>query len=150
MSDAQMIWKTYALLNLQNTLNFRRKNLLAKRTRLGVSQQNLNDRSSHINTDLSGAIYKLKNNQGFIKKRKKSKVIRYYHIDSSRSDYFRVLIMLYMPWRDEESEVLDVDAEVVFQDNSYHILQGKKEFCKLDDETLDGYLETLENDGREA
>jgi exonuclease III len=55
-----------------------------------------------------------------------------------------------MPWRDEESEVLDVDAEVVFQDNSYDILQRKKEFCKLDDETLDGYLETLENDGREA
>lgn len=51
--------------------------------------------------------------------------------------------MLYLPWRKENDELLEIDAELVFNSNIQSILRVKQEFCKVDDETLDGYINQL-------
>ncbi|KAG2191489.1 hypothetical protein INT47_013266 [Mucor saturninus] len=93
----------------------------------------------------AGKVYVLKNDSGFLTRRAKSKVIRYYkfNLEKEPSEFFRSLIMLYKPWRDEEKELLDIIHEDVFNANINLIMERKKEFCAIDDATLDMYMEQL-------
>lgn len=63
--------------------------------------------------------FRLQNEMGFMKLRRKSKGIRYrrYCIHLDRMNYFRVLIMLYLPWRNEEVDVENVNCEQIFNEN---------------------------------
>ncbi|CEP08567.1 hypothetical protein [Parasitella parasitica] len=75
----------------------------------------------------------------WIKRRKKSKVIRYYKFnknDESRPDYFRTLLMLYKPWRNEETELMNFNAEEVVNINSGLIAFNFQEFTKIHEDTL--------------
>jgi len=58
-------------------------------------------------------IYALRDESGFIRKRLGPSIIRYrrFNINTERSDYFRELVMLYAPWRNEEVELLTRDCE---------------------------------------
>ncbi|KAG2192949.1 hypothetical protein INT47_004688 [Mucor saturninus] len=93
----------------------------------------------------AGKVFVLKNDSGFLTRRAKSKVIRYYkfNLEKEPSEFFRTLIMLYKPWRDEEKELLDIIHEDVFNSNINLIMERKKEFCAIDDATLDMYMEQL-------
>ncbi|CEP10131.1 hypothetical protein, partial, partial [Parasitella parasitica] len=88
----------------------------------------------------------------WIKRRKKSKVIRYYKFnknDESRPDYFRTLLMLYKPWRNEETELLNVNAEEVVNINSALIAFNFQEFTKIDEDALEDYMQQLMGDRQE-
>ncbi|KAG5672958.1 hypothetical protein PVAND_003045 [Polypedilum vanderplanki] len=63
--------------------------------------------------------YKLKNNSGTIKLRRRPKIIRYVrfsrHIDEI--NYFREMCMLFLPWRNEDDEIENQDCAKKFQEN---------------------------------
>ncbi|KAG2193629.1 hypothetical protein INT47_007461 [Mucor saturninus] len=68
-----------------------------------------------------GEVFELKKDSGFIRRRSK----------------------------DEAMEFLDVDTEKKFLENQNNIVFIKKEFCTIDDETLDGYMEQLNGEMEE-
>ncbi|CEP17045.1 hypothetical protein [Parasitella parasitica] len=106
------------------------------------------DNSRNVDGGRPGQVFRLKNNDGFIKRRKKSKIIRYYKFDveNTPEDYFRTLLMLYHPWRNEQNELIDVDCIDKFNGLRDSVMESKLEFCKLDDNALDDYLESLLNE----
>ena len=109
------------------------------------------DLSGNDHGGLPGEVYQLNgDNNGWIKRRTKSKVIRYYkfNIDSDREDYFRAILMLYKPWRDETVELMDADCEGVYRQFSTEVEEARAEFNRIDDAVLDEYNRQLsgEND----
>lgn len=82
----------------------------------------------------------LKDKSGFLKKRTIPRVIRFrrFNILQDPENYFREMIMLYMPWR-EESEDL-VDCESKYNRNLQLIQKNRKEFNAFDDEFLEAEM----------
>ncbi len=56
-------------------------------------------------------IYRLKNNDGFIKERKLNRIIRFvnYNIEQDEDNFFREQVMLFLPWRNEQLDILSID-----------------------------------------
>ncbi|KAI8333253.1 hypothetical protein BD560DRAFT_428822 [Blakeslea trispora] len=75
------------------------------------------------------------------KKRKEAKIIRYYlaAVDRNPEVYFYSLLMLYLPWKNEQ-EFVDIDLETKFNKNKELILKNREEFSKVEDETLEEYV----------
>ncbi|KAG5666208.1 hypothetical protein PVAND_017645 [Polypedilum vanderplanki] len=78
--------------------------------------------------------YKLKNNSGTIKLRRKPKIIRYvrYNLHEDEVNYYREMCMLYVPWRNEDAEIENQNCEKKFKENEeliktnydkYHAIQ---------------------------
>ena len=111
------------------------------------TQENTDDNNNN-GDHLPDGIIELQNGDGFIKRRKSPKVIRFrgYRLAQAPLDYYRELVMLYLPWRDEEIDVLLVDCETTFRQNQEAILANRREFTTFDDATL---MEALENVERE-
>lgn len=80
----------------------------------------------------------LKNNSGYIFKRRNSRVIRYrnYYYEEDPENYIREHLMLFLPWRNEEANILQQDMEKLFNDNEAHILSIKRKFNAIDDLNL--------------
>ncbi|KAI9338332.1 hypothetical protein BD770DRAFT_415471 [Pilaira anomala] len=62
--------------------------------------------------------------------------------------FYRTLLILNLPWRNEETELLEVDTGLKFNVNNVAVLKAKKEFCTIDDEVLEssffsGFLKLL-------
>ena len=55
----------------------------------------------------------LKDGSGFVKKRTKPCIIRYrrFNLDLARVEYFREMLMLYYPWRNEQQNLMKKDNE---------------------------------------
>ncbi|KAF6217109.1 hypothetical protein GE061_001462 [Apolygus lucorum] len=73
-------------------------------------------------------VLKLKNNDGFISKRTKSKIIRFvrFNIETHEDDFYREQLMLFLPWLDEESELICVNQKNKFNENKQMIIQNRK------------------------
>jgi len=58
----------------------------------------------------------LKNNAGYLEKRRKPKVIRYrrYNIKTDEQNYYREQCMLFLPWMDESCELINADIKQKF------------------------------------
>ncbi|KAE8739092.1 hypothetical protein FOCC_FOCC015415 [Frankliniella occidentalis] len=80
----------------------------------------------------------LKNKSGYITKCLHSKIIRYrnYHYEIDPENYLRENIMLYLPWRNEKAEILNVNLEDVFTKYKQRISDNKVEFNAFSDEAL--------------
>lgn len=95
----------------------------------------------------------LLNQSGFVKIRRKSKVIRYrkYSIHQDRLNYFRVLVMLYYPWRNEESEVDNANCENIFNankdviDNHFRLYNDNKPVDSAQETELENVVAEVEN-----
>ncbi|EPB84752.1 hypothetical protein HMPREF1544_08473 [Mucor circinelloides 1006PhL] len=87
------------------------------------------------------------------RRRKSNKAIQYYYKfnkhDETRPDYFWTLLMLYKPWRDEEGEVINVNAEELVNLHSEMIGLAFQEFTRLDEEDLEEVLERVIGDRAE-
>ncbi|CEP09957.1 hypothetical protein, partial, partial [Parasitella parasitica] len=98
----------------------------------------------------SGKWYQLKagSPQVYIRRRKSSKVIRYYKYnqDGNPAEYYRTLLMLYRPWRDEERELLSVDCEAHVASHREEINTGLAEFCVINDDRLDQFFDQVMRD----
>lgn len=66
----------------------------------------------------------MKNGTGTLHKRKQPKVIRYVHYDRNkgRANFFRELVMLFKPWRDEYDEIESQNCEDIHKEHCEDIL----------------------------
>ncbi|KAG8181002.1 hypothetical protein JTE90_024750 [Oedothorax gibbosus] len=82
----------------------------------------------------SNPYLKLMEHSGFIKRRTLPKVIRFrkFNVIQNELHYFREMVMLYLPWRDEKNDL--VNCEETFRANIEFINRSRKEF---DDEVLE-------------
>ena len=89
--------------------------------------------------------YKLLNNTGYVKKRSKPRVLRYKAFKRAEKDYYRVELMLYMPWRSELNEVEKVDQIVVYRAQSEVIGHNKRLlFPEIDPDHFEEVLRLVE------
>ncbi|KAL7329041.1 hypothetical protein PS15p_207214 [Mucor circinelloides] len=69
--------------------------------------------------------------------------------DETRPDYSRTLLILYKPRRDEDAELINVNAEELVNLHSEMIGLAFQEFTRLDEEDLEEVLERVMGDRAE-
>src|SRR5277367_6234481 len=91
--------------------------------------------------------FELKNESGFVNKRTKDRIIRYrkYNKLQHKDEFFRSELMLFLPWRCEETELLNVNLEEKYLRMSVteQFKDNRARFLAVDDDAL---LEQVEND----
>lgn len=92
---------------------------------------------------------RLKDNGGFVRRRIKPKVIRYrrYSLEYDPDNYYRELLMLYLPRRNEVTKLIDIDLQAKFTQHRSQILQNRKQFNSFEDTVL---LTAMEEADRRA
>ena len=76
----------------------------------------------------------LMDNSGTLSKRRKSKIIRFrrYNIHQDESNYFRELIMLFLPWRNETHDVERQNCKQLYKDAQDQIDALRKKYSVFD------------------
>ncbi|XP_037825564.1 uncharacterized protein LOC119613607 [Lucilia sericata] len=112
------------------------------------NDETYNEHEDHEENELSGRFLRLKDNSGFIKKKTKPNVIRYRHYNANthRSDYFRELVMLYHPWRNEEIDILQNDNEGFCSIHKDSIESNRKRYDVFEERELENVLENLRHE----
>lgn len=91
----------------------------------------------------------LKDNSGFIRERTKPKVIRYrrYNLDIDADNYYREQLMLFYPWRNEQTDILDINRPKIFLENRDIIIENYEKYNAFqNDENLEEILKDIENE----
>ena len=90
----------------------------------------------------------LKNKDGYIKKRQRSRILRYkrYKINVDEWNHFRVQLMLYLPWLIEEDEIEVKDTFEKFEKNKMTILRNRHLFESVVIELYDQEVERIEQE----
>ncbi|KAK3933002.1 OVARIAN TUMOR DOMAIN-containing deubiquitinating enzyme 10 [Frankliniella fusca] len=80
----------------------------------------------------------LNNDSGFIFKRTCARIIRYrnYHYEVDPDNYIRENLMLFLPWRDEQKDILDQNMERLFTLHKTVLSEKKKQFNAFSYEAL--------------
>lgn len=94
---------------------------------------------------------KLLDGSGQLKKRKTRKIIRFRHYGKFQEpeDYAREQLMLFIPWRDENKELLSINSIEVAKMKEEEILKNSVPFYairEIDDEALHDILHEIEDD----
>jgi hypothetical protein len=99
----------------------------------------------------TGNSYRLKNNLGFLTPRYRSRIIRYrgYQLEKEPLNFYRERIMLYLPWRDEETDILSKDWMQVFKDNLQQIKDIESKYVYNWEIKYDKIMESVEKDMNE-
>ena len=76
------------------------------------NQWDTHEQTLSTNNDFVGNVLKLLNGKGWVVKRRKTKVIRYrkYQLEKEPKHFYREKVMLYIPWRDENRDILQIDC----------------------------------------
>jgi len=71
--------------------------------------------------------YQMLDGTGRVKRRNHAPILRWvrFSLSSSPSDYFREHVMLFFPWRSEETELISNDNESTFR-NNFEIIKRNK------------------------
>ncbi|OBZ80775.1 hypothetical protein A0J61_11176, partial [Choanephora cucurbitarum] len=104
---------------------------------------NANDDADNEENPSDGSTFiTLREDLGSVKKRKQTKVIRYHlqALDKNPDIYFYSLLMLYLPWKDEVTDLIDVDVANKFEQNKDIILSNRNEFILISDESIEEFL----------
>ncbi|KAG2191078.1 hypothetical protein INT47_004755 [Mucor saturninus] len=85
----------------------------------------------------------LKNDTGYVKKRGRPKIIKYFknNIEKDPDSYFYSVIMLYFPWYNQKNDLDDVNCKLLFEEHSKQIYENISEFSKIPDQTILNYME---------
>ncbi|KAI8116853.1 ATP-dependent DNA helicase PIF1 [Lucilia cuprina] len=112
------------------------------------NDETYNEHEDQEENELSGRFLRLKDNSGFIKKKTKPNVIRYrhYNVNTHRSDYFRELVMLYHPWRNEEIDILQNDNEGFCSIHKDSIESNRRRYDVFEERELENVLENLRHE----
>ncbi|RNA19533.1 ATP-dependent DNA helicase, partial [Brachionus plicatilis] len=91
---------------------------------------------------------KLKDGDGYVVLRQKSKVLRYkrYNKLKDEQNYMRVLIMLYMPWYDEKKQVEVTNLLRALEENRQEIVVNRAKFESIVSENFDKAQEEIEKE----
>lgn len=118
-------------------------NIVSGNSKVSQNEEEVID-EEEINVAPSNKL-KLKDDKGYIRKRRSPKIIRFVRYDLAKDsiNFFREQIMLYHPWRDEISEIENKNCEKLYLGNKAEIDQKRKIFTKLD-YNIDDILRKLE------
>lgn len=72
------------------------------------------------NSQNNDRCHKLNQEMGYMKERRKVKIMRYrkYSMEIDGDDYYRENLMLFLPWRCEENDILNCDMEKKYLENA--------------------------------
>ncbi|KAG5666226.1 putative ATP-dependent DNA helicase PIF1, partial [Polypedilum vanderplanki] len=91
--------------------------------------------------------FDLKNNSGYITIRKRPKIIRYVRFNRHEDEvnYFREMVLLFLPWRNEDEEVESQDCAKKFEENEAVIKRNYDKYnaVSLD---IDAILQEIQNE----
>ena len=73
-----------------------------------------------------------KDNKGFIRLRKTAKIIRYrrYQKEKEPVNFYREKLMLYVPWRDEDNDLINIDHQTKFDSFLSTILDRERQYVE--------------------
>ncbi|XP_075158165.1 uncharacterized protein LOC142231442 [Haematobia irritans] len=96
--------------------------------------------------------FEQKDKSGYMIERIKPHVIRYRHysVSTHRSDYFRELVMLYRPWRNEEVELLHNDNEATCIAEKELIEINRRKYDVFEERELENILQRLSEEDEVA
>jgi hypothetical protein len=117
-----------------------------KTNKLSVEDDNITDDSE--NTEENKTI-KLLNCKGYIVKRTKSKVIRYRRFNEEQDpiEYYREMLMLFYHWRNEMSELVEINHKKKYEENINIINSNRSTYIKEQiDEDIEEVNETIETE----
>ncbi|XP_050534568.1 uncharacterized protein LOC126901813 [Daktulosphaira vitifoliae] len=82
----------------------------------------------------------------FMHKRKIRKIIRYvrFSIDKSPADFYRERVMLFFPWRNEYTDIENINCQEVYEKNIEQIQQMYYQFNKIEEEDLEENVNNVE------
>uniref|UniRef100_A0A8D9E244 ATP-dependent DNA helicase n=1 Tax=Cacopsylla melanoneura TaxID=428564 RepID=A0A8D9E244_9HEMI len=91
------------------------------------------------------------NNDSNLKARKKDKILKYrrYKLVQNPTDYYREQLLMFSPWRDELSEIDQVQHEQQYTLKKSIIQENRKHYCVVGDEVIDEALENAFNEDLE-
>lgn len=131
----------------QNVVDFDQSNTQFTRKSPSQTQQSVEDvQNTNTNVDMSKYI-KLKNKDGFIKKRQRAKILRYKRYSNilDPQNYFRVQILLYYPWMDEKKDIERIgDFFDYFIMHNDLIAENRAKVCKSSYEQENEYTKAQE------
>ncbi|XP_011313417.1 uncharacterized protein [Fopius arisanus] len=83
-------------------------------------------------------------------KRKKVKIIRYvrYTIQRDEQNYYREQVLLFYPWRNEITDIENVDCKMIYQQYLETIEQNRKKYSIIGDEVIDEAIENAMEDNQ--
>ena len=91
--------------------------------------------------------FQLLDQSGYMRRRVVRKIIRYRHYSKNEDtiNYWREQLMLFLPWRDEDRELLDKNIDVIAKASENHdiIIENSKDFIfnrEIDEDNLLGDL----------
>ncbi|XP_058983672.1 uncharacterized protein LOC131804637 [Musca domestica] len=95
-----------------------------------------------------GALFRLKNNSGYVYKRRSPAIIRFpsFRADLNRDDYFRTLVMLYFPWRNEDEDIIGRNNEDTCSIYMDVIERNRQQFEMFKDGELHDILQSIRED----
>ena len=97
--------------------------------------------------DLSNFV-KLDKNDGYMRKRQRTRILRYKRYNCKRDpwNHFRVELMLYLPWYNEETDIEIEDTFTKFEQNKSIIAENRKNFESVVVELYDQEVERIEKE----
>ena len=86
---------------------------------------------------------KMKNGKGWIKKRTKKKIIRFrnFKLHQDAENYYREQLMLFLPWSNEEEDLIHINHEETFELNKDSIRQKRSEYVHREANEFEKALE---------
>lgn len=95
-----------------------------------------------------GRSYKLIDGSGFVTRRKRRKIIRFRHFPENDEDnYCREQLMLFIPWRNEEMELIDCDVKDTYLRKKDMIIDNSAPYYysrDIDEGVLAQYISEIE------
>ena len=93
----------------------------------------------------------LKDNKGFIRLRKTAKIIRYrrYQKEKEPANFYREKLMLYVPWRDEDNDLINIDHQTKFDSLAPTIMEKERQYVEDAAQDYAAIESSLEKEARE-
>ena len=99
----------------------------------------------------AGKVLALKENRGFIRMRKTLKIIRYwrYQREKEPTNFYREKLMLYVPWRDEDIDLINIDHQSKFDSLASTIMEKERQYVEDAAHDYSAIESSLEKEARE-
>ena len=99
----------------------------------------------------TGKVQALKDNKGFIRLRKTAKIIRYrrYQKEKEPANFYREKLMLYVPWRNEDNDLINIDHQTKFESLASTIMEKERQYVEDAAQDYAVIESSLEKEARE-
>ena len=104
-----------------------------------------------VKDSATGKVFVLKKNKGFIRLRKTAKIIRYrrYQKEKEPVNFYREKLMLYVPWRNEDTDLINIDQQTKFESLASAIMDKERQYVEDAAQDYVAIESSLEKEARE-